>query len=98
LLTLRLPNASIKCFDGTIGWSEHAPYDAILVAAAGPTVPPPLVNQLAAGGRLVAPVGTERQQRLVRLVRTADGIQEEEIAACVFVTLVGRYGYADSSQ
>ena len=90
---LKITNATIKCFDGTIGWSEHAPYDAILSAAAGPTIPEPLVAQLKVGGRLVAPVGTERSQRLVRLIKTDRGVVEEDHGGCIFVKLIGRYGY-----
>ena len=93
LRALRITNATVKCFDGTIGWSEHAPYDAILVAAGGPAVPEPLVAQLGMGGRLVVPVGTERSQRLIRIVRTPRGVVEEDHGGCVFVKLIGRYGY-----
>ena len=93
LAALRITNATVKCFDGTIGWSEHAPYDAVLVAAGGPSIPEPLVAQLKVGGRLVAPVGTERSQRLVRLVKTPRGVVEEDHGGCVFVKLIGRYGH-----
>ncbi len=93
LNALRITNATIKCFDGTIGWSEHAPYDAVLVAAGGPSVPEPLVQQLKVGGRLVAPIGTDRTQRLVRITKTAQGIVEEDLGGCIFVKLIGRYGY-----
>jgi protein-L-isoaspartate(D-aspartate) O-methyltransferase len=93
LSALRITNATIKCFDGTIGWSEHAPYDAVLVAAGGPTIPEPLVAQLKVGGRLVVPVGTERNQRLVRIRKTPTGVVEEDHGGCVFVKLIGRYGY-----
>ena len=75
LRKLKITNATIKCFDGTIGWSEHAPYDAIIVAAGGPVVPEPLVKQLGIGGRLVVPVGTERSQKLIRVTRTEKGIE-----------------------
>ena len=93
LQALKITNATVKCFDGTIGWSEHAPYDAVLVAAGGPSIPEPLVAQLKVGGRLVAPVGTERTQRLVRLVKTVRGVVEEDYGGCVFVKLIGRYGH-----
>ena len=86
-------NATVKAFDGTIGWSEHAPYDAILVAAGGPDVPDPLVAQLGIGGRLVIPVGDTEQQTLVRVIKTEDGIIREDHGACVFVKLIGRYGW-----
>lgn len=93
LRRLRITNATVKCFDGTIGWSEHAPYDAILVAAGGPSVPEPLLAQLAVGGRLVVPVGTERLQELKRVTRTERGFVEEDCGGCVFVRLIGRYGF-----
>lgn len=86
-------NATVKCFDGTIGWSEHAPYDGILVAAGGPEVPEPLVAQLAVGGKLVIPVGDTDQQTLVRVVKTESGVLREDHGACVFVKLIGRYGW-----
>lgn len=86
-------NATVKAFDGTIGWSDHAPYDAILVAAGGPDVPDPLVAQLAIGGRLVIPVGDTEQQTLVRVIKTEAGVVREDHGACVFVKLIGRYGW-----
>lgn len=86
-------NATVKWFDGTIGWSEHAPYDAILVAAGGPEVPEPLVAQLAIGGRLVIPIGDTEQQSLVRVIKTESGLRREDHGACVFVKLIGRYGW-----
>lgn len=86
-------NATVKWFDGTIGWSDHAPYDAILVAAGGPDIPEPLIAQLALGGRLVIPVGDTEQQMLVRVIRTDSGILREDHGACVFVKLIGRHGW-----
>jgi protein-L-isoaspartate(D-aspartate) O-methyltransferase len=93
LAALGVRNAFVKCFDGTIGWSEHAPYDGVLVAAGGPAIPEPLVAQLAVGGRLVAPIGSERDQRLVRLIKTETGVIKEDHGGCVFVKLIGRYGW-----
>jgi len=86
-------NATVKWFDGTIGWSDHAPYDAILVAAGSPEVPEPLIAQLAVGGRLVIPVGGAEHQILVRVIRTETGVVRENHDACVFVKLIGRYGW-----
>jgi protein-L-isoaspartate(D-aspartate) O-methyltransferase len=86
-------NATVKWFDGTIGWSDHAPYDAILVAAGGPSIPDPLVAQLKVGGRLVIPVGDAERQSLVRVIKTEEGIIREDHGACVFVKLIGRYGW-----
>jgi len=86
-------NATVKWFDGTIGWSDHAPYDAILVAAGSPEVPEPLVKQLAIGGKLVIPIGSEEQQVLVRIIRTESGVVREEHGLCQFVKLIGRHGW-----
>lgn len=86
-------NATVKWFDGTIGWSDHAPYDAILVAAGSPEVPEPFVAQLAVGGRLVIPIGDAEHQTLVRVLKTEKGIVRENHEACVFVKLIGRFGW-----
>ena len=94
LRQLGLKNVFLQCFDGTLGWSAHAPYDAILVAAGGPVVPEPLLEQLRAGGRLVVPVGpAQDQQRLIRMTRTNEGFTEEDCGPCAFVPLIGRYGW-----
>jgi protein-L-isoaspartate(D-aspartate) O-methyltransferase len=91
---LGIYNATVKCFDGTLGWDAHAPYDAILAAAGGPDVPEPLLAQLKVGGRLAMPVGPARDsQRLVRVVRTEKGYEREDHGACAFVPLIGRYGW-----
>lgn len=83
--------------DGTLGWPEHAPYDAIVATAGGPTVPPALLEQLATGGRLVMPVGPMRyDQRLVRIVRTGTGPdRREELDPVAFVPLIGAQGWPE---
>jgi protein-L-isoaspartate(D-aspartate) O-methyltransferase len=92
---LGIYNATVKCFDGTLGWSAHAPYDAILVAAGGPEVPEPLMSQLRPAGRLVIPVGDSREsQRLVRVIKTEKGYEREDHGPCAFVPLIGHYGWA----
>ena len=92
---LNIYNATVKCFDGTLGWAANAPYDAILVAAGGPTVPGPLVAQLKVGGRLVVPVGETREsQRLVRVIKTETGSKQEDHGACAFVPLIGQHGWS----
>jgi protein-L-isoaspartate(D-aspartate) O-methyltransferase len=92
---LNIYNATVKCFDGTLGWAANAPYDAILVAAGGPTIPEPLVAQLKPGGRLVVPVGDSREsQRLVRVVKNETGYTQEDHGACAFVPLIGQHGWA----
>jgi protein-L-isoaspartate(D-aspartate) O-methyltransferase len=93
LRRLGIHNATIKCFDGTYGWNEFAPYRGILVAAAAPDIPQSLIDQLAIGGHLVIPVGDENEQRLVRVTRTAEGTVTEDFGACQFVKLIGRYGW-----
>jgi protein-L-isoaspartate(D-aspartate) O-methyltransferase len=95
---LGIYNATVKCFDGTLGWSAHAPYDGILVAAGGPDVPEPLLAQLQLGGRLVIPIGERREsQRLIRVVRTEKGYEREDHGACAFVPLIGHYGWSNQS-
>ena len=87
-------NATIKCFDGTMGWNANAPYDAILVAAGGPVIPEPLVAQLKTGGRLVVPVGQTREsQVLIRVIKTETGTRTEEHGPCAFVPLIGTHGW-----
>ena len=87
----------VRTGDGTLGWPEHAPYDAIVVTAGGPRVPPALLSQLAAGGRLVMPVGAHvHDQRLVRVVRVAPGDdRREELEPVAFVPLVGAQGWPE---
>lgn len=92
---LNIYNATVKCFDGTLGWSAHAPYDGILVAAGGPTVPEPLIEQLRVGGRLVVPVGDTREsQRLIRVIKEPDSIRTEDHGPCAFVPLIGQFGWS----
>jgi len=94
---LEIYNATVKCFDGTLGWAAHAPYDAILVAAGGPTIPDPLINQLKIGGRLVVPVGESREaQRLIRVIKSESGPKQEDHGGCAFVPLIGQHGWSDS--
>ncbi len=88
-------NVSFRCDDGTNGWSVYAPFDAILVAAGGPALPEPLIQQLEVGGRLVIPVGEDQKtQTLVRVTRTASGYDRENCGSCVFVPLIGKHGWA----
>ena len=79
--------------DGSEGYAPRAPYAGIIVAAATPEAPAPLTEQLALGGRLVIPIGPREQQWLTVLERTPEGIRSEAIEPCVFVPLVGRYGF-----
>lgn len=88
-----MTNVEILMGDGGIGCPEQAPYDRIIVSAAAPEVPEPLLDQLNVGGRMVIPVGSRTHQRLVRLRKTEDGIQREELGGCAFVPLVGEHGF-----
>lgn len=95
--SLGYTNLAVRCADGTYGWAEHAPYDAIAVAAAGPTVPEPLVEQLAEGGRLVMPVGSRDAQVLRRYWKTADGLRAEDLEGVAFVPLIGKFGVREDN-
>ena len=89
LKQLGVRNVSYRHGDGTEGWKAHAPYDAIIVAAAGLAAPLPLLQQLTDGGRLVAPVGPEGQQELLRFTRRADQFMRERLGFVSFVPLLG---------
>jgi protein-L-isoaspartate(D-aspartate) O-methyltransferase len=95
---LRISNVALLVGDGSIGWSRYAPYDAILVAAAAPEIPEPLIEQLAVGGRMLVPVGDLEMQRLVLVTHTPDGIEEQEVLDCTFVPLLGRFGWEDRGE
>jgi len=86
-------NVEIKIFDGTFGWTEESPFDAILVTAGSPDIPQPLVDQLAMGGRLVIPVGDAFVQDLFRVTKTKEGVKREDLGGCRFVKLIGKYGW-----
>jgi protein-L-isoaspartate(D-aspartate) O-methyltransferase len=93
---LRVSNVALLVGDGTIGWSKYAPYDAILVAAAAPEVPEPLVRQLTVGGRMVVPVGGRETQQLMVVTRTTDGFDQQNVTDVTFVPLLGRFGWEES--
>jgi len=90
---LGVENVKIQTFDGTVGWSEVAPFDRILVTAGSPEVPRPLVDQLADGGKLVLPEGSREVQCLVRYEKTSAGLSREIGEAVSFVPLIGRHGW-----
>lgn len=97
MLRLGFRNVHVHSADGTLGLPERAPFDAIVVTAAGPTVPPPLLEQLAPGGRLVMPVEHRHgHQRLLLVRRDADGrITESPLLGVAFVPLVGDHGHPE---
>jgi protein-L-isoaspartate(D-aspartate) O-methyltransferase len=86
-------NVEIKIFDGTLGWGEESPFDAITVTAGAPDIPQPLIDQLAMGGRLVIPVGNSFAQDLIRITKVEEGVKKEDLGGCRFVKLIGRYGW-----
>ena len=88
-------NVAIKIFDGTYGWLEHAPYDAIIVTAGAPDIPKIIVDQLSVGGRMVIPIGDEFSQTLVKVEKKKYGITTTNICGCVFVKLVGNHGWKE---
>lgn len=95
LAELGVGNVTVIDGDGTLGWADAAPYDAIVVTAGGPTVPPALLDQLADGGRLVMPVGTDQHdQELERVRRHGDDLRTEPLGPVRFVPLVGEHGWA----
>jgi len=86
-------NVVSKVHDGTQGWPEHAPFDAILVTAGAPSVPSPLMDQLAEGGRMLIPVGDETLQELIKVTKKNGKSKEERLGGCRFVPLVGKDGW-----
>jgi protein-L-isoaspartate(D-aspartate) O-methyltransferase len=86
-------NVSLLLGDGTLGWSSYGPYDAILVSAAAPSVPQPLADQLAEGGRLLVPLGGRDEQVLALLTKRGTELERRDIGPVRFVPLVGKYGW-----
>ena len=98
LASLGSANVTVVEGDGSAGWPAGAPYDAILVTAAAPEVPQPLVDQLAENGRLVIPVGGSNHQELLRIVKRDGKLTEQSLYSCRFVPLLGRYGWPRGTQ
>ena len=86
-------NVHVRISEGGLGWPEEAPFEAIIVTAGAPRIPPPLIDQLAPGGRLVIPVGSQETQRLTLVERRGVRVEVTEIGDCVFVPLLGEYGW-----
>ena len=93
LLDLSYDRFHTKVADGTKGWPEEAPFDGIIVTAGAPVIPETLIDQLSEGGRLVIPVGSRFSQRLYKSIKKAGKIIQEEDTMCVFVPLIGEYGW-----
>ena len=93
LTELDYKNIMFKAFDGTLGWKEYEPYDAIIVTAGAPEIPEPLLEQLAEGGRLIIPVGNRFSQELIRITKEKGNYSEKSFGGCRFVDLIGLHGW-----
>ncbi len=91
--SLKYTNIHTRTGDGTLGWPEEAPFDRIIITAASPGLPNPLMEQLSIDGILLVPVGTRYSQQLLKIRKTKDRIHEEYHTPCVFVPLIGEYGW-----
>lgn len=92
---LKYHNIETRCSDGTSGWKEESPFDAIIVTAGAPDIPQTLLGQLKVGGRLVIPVGSREAQDLIRVFRREQGFYHESLGKCRFVRLIGKYGWSE---
>jgi protein-L-isoaspartate(D-aspartate) O-methyltransferase len=88
-------NVQVKTADGSLGWPEEAPFDRIMITAASPKIPDPLMDQLSDGGIIVVPVGGRYSQQLLKIRKTRAGLEEEYHTPCVFVPLIGEYGWKE---
>nr|WP_255317049.1 protein-L-isoaspartate(D-aspartate) O-methyltransferase [Candidatus Magnetobacterium casensis] len=88
-------NIRFRTADGTLGWTEEAPFDRILITAAAPDIPQPLIEQLADGGIALAPVGQRHTQQLLKLKKSGKDFTKELHVLCVFVPLIGQYGWQE---
>jgi len=95
LSQLRYDNILFKAFDGTLGWKEYAPFDAIIVTAGAPHLTKPLIDQLADNGRMIIPVGDRYSQELIKVVRKGKELEQESLGGCRFVNLIGAHGWSD---
>ncbi len=95
LAELGYNNILFKAFDGTLGWEEYAPYEAIIVTAGAPKIPQPLVDQLADEGRLIIPVGNRFSQDLIKVTKKKGNLLQKNLGGCRFVDLVGIHGWVE---
>ncbi len=95
LVQLEYDNIVFKAFDGTMGWKEYAPFDTIIVTAGAPSLPKPLIDQLADNGRMIIPVGDRYSQELIKIVRNGKRLEQKSLGGCRFVNLIGIHGWQD---
>lgn len=93
---LNYHNIIMRCSDGTTGWQDESPFDAIMVTAGAPEVPEKLLDQLAAGGRMIVPVGNQHSQDLIKITKDKDGIHKSNLGGCRFVKLIGAQGWKEN--
>ncbi|MBW2194250.1 MAG: protein-L-isoaspartate(D-aspartate) O-methyltransferase [Deltaproteobacteria bacterium] len=92
---LKYYNVVAKCSDGTVGWPDEAPFDAIIITAGAPEIPEVLIEQLETGGRLVIPVGGRHSQTLTKIVKGEDSVRKTNLGGCRFVKLIGSHGWEE---
>ena len=95
LAQLGYSNILFKAFDGTLGWKEYAPFDAIMITAGAPSLPEPLMDQLADNGRMIIPVGDRYTQELIKVTKKGENLEQESLGGCRFVNLIGIHGWKD---
>ena len=95
LQSLGYRNVYFKAYDGTLGWEDFSPFDAIMVTAGAPNIPDPLRKQLADGGRMIIPIGNRYSQDLMRVTRMKDRFVEKNLGGCRFVDLIGEHGWKE---
>jgi len=95
LAQLGYDNIVFKVFDGTMGWEDCSPFDAIMVTAGSPSLPRPLLDQLADNGRMIIPVGDRHTQELIKVIRRGRRLEQESLGGCRFVNLIGVHGWRD---
>ena len=88
-------NILFKSYDGTLGWEEYAPFDAIMITAGAPKMPEPLLNQLSDGGRMIIPIGDRFSQDLIKVTKIKGDFKEENLGGCRFVDLIGAHGWKE---
>ena len=93
---LRYHNIVMRCSDGTAGWQDESPFDAIIVTAGAPEIPAKLVDQLADGGRMIVPVGNQHSQDLIKITKDKSGIHKSNLGGCRFVKLIGAHGWKEN--
>lgn len=93
LSQLGYDNILFKAFDGTLGWKEYAPFDAITVTAGAPGLPGPLIDQLADNGRMIIPVGDRHSQELIKVIKKGESLEQKNLGGCRFVNLIGVHSW-----